>query len=400
MNSILEEMKQAYYDNYTDYSATADAIVEDLQSFFTHFQRAHRLQIKQYPLYRFESRIKSWDSIADKIERKVEYRGARSLNDLHDIIGIYIIVELVEDVDKVVKLFEKEKIFLLTESHITSLQYSPTRHENGFVSIHYDGVYSLKAASANAIYNFEIQVRSEVENLWSNIEHMSFYKNRAKNRNDRILNRLKEHSYNLLLQSDDVLNILRRERMKNDLLDLKEKMMEALEGTFDGVKIRDVEAISGYMYECWELPFDIITVEEFEHIFDLAARVKDDQVTEVLDNYITNEQHQRLFYYLKNNMSLSDSIILKIGISSGEDGAAMDYLLSDMEEVSCSACKQWLDYNDADFFASNVEMRGDFYCRDCAEKKLNTCNICGSVMTTGKVCMACTSKFAKKKPGK
>ncbi len=123
-------------------------------------------------------------------------------------------MELAEDLEKIVKLLDKKHDKLLQISHISSLEHNPTKHENGNLSHHYDGVYSLKAGVAPANYNFEIQLRSEVENLWSNIEHMSFYKNKAKSRNDRILKRLKEHSFNLLLQADDVLSILRRERMK------------------------------------------------------------------------------------------------------------------------------------------------------------------------------------------
>lgn len=395
MSSTIENIKKQYYENYADICIAADSIVEDLKSFFTTFQRAYLLQIKQYPLYRFESRIKSWESIADKIERKEQYRDVASLYDIPDIIGVYVIVELDEDVDKVIKLFEREKSYLLQHSHVTSLEYSPTRHENGKLSHHYDGVYTLKGRNRLEKYNFEIQLRSEVENLWSNIEHMSFYKNRTKNRNDRILNRLKEHSYNLLLQADDVLSILRRERMKNDLLDLKEKMTEALENVFDGIKIRDIEAISDYLYKCLALPFDSISVEELEQMFIAAARMEREQIDLSLQSFQPVAEHQRLYDYLVANMSLSDEIILKIGLSVAEPRAAIEYLLSSMEEARCKNCGQWLNYADADFFAAMVEMRGDFYCRTCAETLLKYCTVCGSILTTEKICRKCTRKGAK-----
>ncbi len=393
MSANLDLIKKEYYDNYEDYCTAADSIVEDLKAFLEKYQRAYRLQVKQYPLYRFEARVKSWESIADKIQRKEQYRNAKSLNDLPDTIGVFIIVELAEDLEKIVRLLDKKHSKLLQISHISSLEHSPTKHENGNLSHHYDGVYSLKASAATAHYNFEIQLRSEVENLWSNIEHMSFYKNKVKSRNDRILKRLKEHSFNLLLQADDVLSILRRERMKNDLLDLKEKMYEALEGYFDGIKIRDAESVSGYLYECWDLPFDTMTVEDFEHLFAGAFRVKDEQVDLILDNYTPDDMHDRFYNYLKNNMTLSDKIILKMGISCSEPYVAVDYLLSDMEEACCTECGKWVDYNDADFFAAKVEMRGNFYCRECAEKKLTYCQACGSVLVPGKFCKSCFSKL-------
>ncbi|MFZ5646614.1 MAG: hypothetical protein ACOY30_03230 [Bacillota bacterium] len=394
--NILEQMKASYLENFASFSLAAEAIVDELKDFFAMFRTGHRLQVKQYPLYRFETRVKSWESIADKLERKVEYKNATSLDDIPDIIGVYVIVELDEDVEKVVRLIEKERKELFRFTHITSLEHFLTRHENGKQTHHYDGVYTWQESR----FNFEIQVRSEVENLWSNIEHMSFYKNKTKSRNDRILNRLKEHSYNLLLQADEVLSILRRERMKNDMLDLKEKMMDALEGLFDGIKLRDVEAISGYMYECWDMPFDKMTVEDFEHFFASSVKVTDEAVMELLDRYKPDSIHGRLHRYLMENLTLSDSVVLKIGIATNEPEAAVEYLLTDMEEACCSSCGEWVDYNDADFFASHVDMRGDFYCRDCAEKLLKLCEVCGTVLTSGKICLHCASRMDEKSKAK
>lgn len=392
----MEQMRMAYYDNYFDYCTAIESLAEELKEFFSRFQGTYRLQIKQYPLYRFETRVKSWESILHKIKHRGEYKNVTRLDEIRDILGVCIIVELDEDVENVVKLFEKEKTALYALSHISSLVHSPTRHANGKLTHHYDGVYSLKGKDSMTNFKFEIQVKSEVENLWSNIEHMSFYKNRVKSRNERILNRLKEHSYNLLMQADDVLSILRREKMKNDLFNLKEKLWDALEGVFVDIKIREVEAVSGYLYQCWALPFDDITVEELENIFLGGARVRDSEVRQVLEDYVPLAEYERVYHYLKNNLALSDIIVLKIGISSNEPQAAIEYLLSDMEEARCIECGKWVNYDDADFFATHVEMRGDFYCRDCAESFLYYCTSCG-IMTPGKLCTACSSRQQNKR---
>lgn len=390
---VLEQIKNSYHDNLSKYNQAAEAIINEINGFIPMYQVEFRLQIKKYPLYRLEARVKSWESIADKIERKVQYNNITTLDDIPDLIGIFIVVELNEDVDKVVRLFEKEKKHLFKKSHIISLKHYPTRHENEKLIHHYDGIWKWK----DNRFNFEIQIRSEVENLWSNIEHMSFYKNKLKSRNDRILNRLKEHSYNLLIQADEVLNILRRERMKNDMLDLKEKMMDALEALFDGINIRDVEAISGYMYECWAMPFEKMTVEEFEHFFASSVKVDDQAVTNLFERYKPDSIHKRLYRYLKNNLTTSDKVILKIGIATNQSDAAMEYLLADMEEACCNSCGKWMDYDDADFFSINVEMRGDFYCRDCAQKILEYCHVCKKVLTGSKICISCTSKMTGEK---
>ncbi len=386
---IMEKIKQAYYHNISNINKASEELLNDFKQFFGWYQTSYRLQVKKYPLYRFEVRIKSWESIAEKIERKEQYKNATSLADIPDIIGFLIIVELEEDVENVTTLLEKEKKELMRLTQIASLIYLPTTHENGKMNHHYDGIYAWDGNK----YNFEIQVRSEVENLWSNIEHMSFYKNKIKSRNDRILNRLKEHSYNLLHQADEVLSILRRERVKNDILDLKEKMMDALEVLFDGIKFKDVVAISGYMYDCWALPFDKMTVEDFENFFASSAKVSDQKVTDLIKRYGPSKEHKRLHRYLTENLTLSDKVILKIGIANNETLDSIEYLLGDMEEVRCNLCEEWMDYDDADFFASKVEMRGDFYCKSCAGKALNYCEVCGTVLTSEKICASCTSRL-------
>lgn len=393
LSKNLEHLQKEYFNNYEDYCTAADSIVEDLKAFLEKYCKIYRLQIKQYPLYRLEVRIKTWESILEKVSRKEQYKNASELNDLPDIIGIYIVVELMEDMDKMVKLLDKKKHKLLEMSHISSIVHTPTKHENGNLTHHYDCVYTLKARMATAKYHFEIQVHCEVEKLWSNIEHMSFYKNKIKSRNDKILNRLKEHSYNLLVQADDVLSILRRERMKNDLLNLNEKIHEALENCFEEIKIRTAESAAAYLYQCWDLPLDNFTIEDFENIFSQAARIEDSKIDEVLNKYIPEKKHIRLHNYLKENPSLEDKIILKIGLSGNLPYATIDFLLADMEEASCSDCGQWLNYDDADFFAKNVEMRGKFYCRECAVKNLSYCCGCGSVLVPGNYCKKCFTKM-------
>ncbi|NTW05195.1 MAG: hypothetical protein HGA27_03640 [Peptococcaceae bacterium] len=388
---IIKNMKKTYYKNISKIGQASEELMTDFKKFFSKNQTPYRLQVRKYPLYRFEIRIKSWESIEEKIERKEQYKNATSLGDIPDIIGFLIIVELEEDVENVIALLEREKKELIRLTPIAYLEYLPTTHENGKMNHHYDGTYIWEGNK----FNFEIQVRSEVENLWSNIEHMSFYKNKVKSRNDRILNRLKEHSYNLLHQADDVLSILRRERMKNDILDLKEKMMDALEVLFDGIKFRDVVAISGYMYDCWELPFEKMTVEDFENFFASSAKITDEKVLQILREYLPEENSQRLHKYLINNLTISDTVILKIGIANNEGSDAVEYLISDMEEVHCDSCGQWMNYDDADYFSGKVEPNDCFYCQDCAHKNLTYCEKCNTVLTNENTCILCSNKTAQ-----
>jgi putative GTP pyrophosphokinase len=122
-----------------------------------------------------ESRVKSWSSLADKIQRKE--LSITLVEKLHDLVGVRLILLFRRDVDKVSKLLERS--FIIVQSEDTSERLGEAQF--GYQSLHYvirlpeawlavptfQNLYSLYA---------EIQVRTLAQHMWAASSHKLQYK--------------------------------------------------------------------------------------------------------------------------------------------------------------------------------------------------------------------------------
>lgn len=115
----------------------------------------------------FTSRVKERSSLAEKITRKGFYN---NLDDITDILGFRIIVNLENDVDKVLRKIEDN--FDLDRKNCVDKR-KKGNEPFGYQSVHY--VVSLRDERFNDI-KFEIQIRSMLQHAWAEIEHDLGYK--------------------------------------------------------------------------------------------------------------------------------------------------------------------------------------------------------------------------------
>jgi len=122
---------------------------------------------------RIESRIKTWDSILDKITRK-------DLNDqldsITDVLGLRIICLFIADLDKV-----RESLYEVFEIISEDDKVNNGDIDRfGYQSVHY--IVQLKDSYSGPRYKkikkiqFEIQVRTIAMHSWANISHHLSYK--------------------------------------------------------------------------------------------------------------------------------------------------------------------------------------------------------------------------------
>ncbi len=145
------------------------------------------------PIRQILSRVKHADKVVEKIFRKPELFPGKlcldSLVNMHDTIGVRIIVYFSSQlslIDKELRnseffeldeqtppeaFFDPEKLFRLGLSHIPNKQ-----KESGYTSIH----YMVRLKNSNIPKHkrpvFEIQVRTLAQELWSELEHVLSYK--------------------------------------------------------------------------------------------------------------------------------------------------------------------------------------------------------------------------------
>ena len=122
-----------------------------------------------------ESRVKSWDSIRNKLERRsVELESVLQLNDL---VGIRLILPFRRDLDKCVKLVEDT--FEITEREDTAVRLDESQF--GYQSHHFvlklpEGWLSTPTLQGFDKYSAEIQIRTLAQHIWAVASHKLQYK--------------------------------------------------------------------------------------------------------------------------------------------------------------------------------------------------------------------------------
>jgi GTP pyrophosphokinase len=141
------------------------------------------LETRNIRFHRVEHRVKSADSAAAKIARKMAEQGeSRSLETFTDLLGLRIITYFQDEVDAVAQLIAGEFAIDAENSVDKSAALDPDRF--GYKSIHYVAELSEArlALPENRLYagiKFEIQIRSILQHAWAEIEHDLGYKAEA-----------------------------------------------------------------------------------------------------------------------------------------------------------------------------------------------------------------------------
>ena len=145
------------------------------------------------PIRMIMTRIKLPDRVIDKIFRKPDLfpheLSLESLKDMHDAIGIRIIVYFSSQLSIVDRELRNSKVIEISEEtppeayleheKLTRLGLSHIDHkhkESGYSSIHYAVRLKKSEIAKQERPFFEIQVRTLAQELWSELEHVLSYK--------------------------------------------------------------------------------------------------------------------------------------------------------------------------------------------------------------------------------
>jgi len=144
-----------------------DALVEQIEKLLSEANISVAVPI--------ESRVKSWDSIKNKLERvKLELK---SILQLRDLVGIRLILPFRRDLDRCVKLIEEN--FEIADKEDTATRLSDSQF--GYQSYHYvlklpESWLSIPTFKGCDKYSAEIQVRTLAQHIWAVASHNLQYK--------------------------------------------------------------------------------------------------------------------------------------------------------------------------------------------------------------------------------
>lgn len=161
--------------------------------------------IKEYnPIEHIKTRIKSADSIIDKLERKnIDFTIENVEECLFDIVGARIVCSFENDVYDLVNIIKKSSIIKV----IKEKDYITSPKKSGYRSYHLIVEIPVELINEKTKVKAEIQIRTMAMDLWASLEHKIKYKSKN-NINDSINRSLLDASdmlYRLDNTMDDIM---------------------------------------------------------------------------------------------------------------------------------------------------------------------------------------------------
>lgn len=171
-HALSEEFKRMVDDFFTvqcRYQAAIREVQTKLEILDDEFQMKHR----RNPIHHMHSRMKSIQSMMDKLRRKnVEPNIESAVEHLTDIAGIRVICSYVQDVYTVADLLTSQD-----DVHLVRVRdYIQTPKENGYRSLHMIVEVPVFLAEGRVMVPVEVQIRTIAMDFWASLEHSLRYK--------------------------------------------------------------------------------------------------------------------------------------------------------------------------------------------------------------------------------
>lgn len=155
-----------------------EAVITEITARLEVIRKYKKINNDRDPIEYIKSRIKSEDSMKEKLKRKgLEVNLENALTKIHDAAGIRIICTFVDDVYEITKMIkEYDDIEIVREK-----DYIKNPKENGYRSYHLVIKVPLKISGEIHKVYLEIQIRTIAMDFWSSLEHQMKYKKNIKN---------------------------------------------------------------------------------------------------------------------------------------------------------------------------------------------------------------------------
>ena len=133
----------------------------------------YSLEHDRNPISSIKSRIKSFESITEKVERKgLPFEVDSVEKYINDVAGIRVICTFPEDVYLLADALLKQDDIML----IRRKDYIAEPKENGYRSLHLIVAVPIYLAHEKRLMKVEIQLRTLAMDFWASLEHQLRYK--------------------------------------------------------------------------------------------------------------------------------------------------------------------------------------------------------------------------------
>ena len=145
----------------------------EIETKFKVLNEEFSLEHDRNPISSIKSRIKSFESITEKVERKgLPFEVDSVEKYINDVAGIRVICTFPEDVYLLAEALLKQDDIML----IRRKDYIAEPKENGYRSLHLIVAVPIYLAHEKRLMKVEIQLRTLAMDFWASLEHQLRYK--------------------------------------------------------------------------------------------------------------------------------------------------------------------------------------------------------------------------------
>ncbi|MCH5285845.1 MAG: GTP pyrophosphokinase family protein [Christensenellaceae bacterium] len=172
-NPALSEEFRRMVDDFFSVQCRYQAAIREVQTKLEILDDEFQMRHQRNPIHHMQSRMKSIQSMMDKLRRKqLELNIASAVENLTDIAGIRVICSYVQDVYTVANLLTGQD-----DVHLVRVRdYIQTPKENGYRSLHMIVEVPVFLAEGRVMVPVEVQIRTIAMDFWASLEHSLRYK--------------------------------------------------------------------------------------------------------------------------------------------------------------------------------------------------------------------------------
>lgn len=178
VNNALKLMREASFP-YRKLMAYYTCAMMEVETKLNVLNEEFSLQYDRNPISSIKTRLKSFDSIIEKLQRK-----GLSMDDfdvieqsLNDIAGVRVICSFPEDVYMLAEALLKQDDIRLLERK----DYIASPKANGYRSLHLIVEVPIFLAQEKRLMKVEVQLRTIAMDFWASLEHQLKYKKELEN---------------------------------------------------------------------------------------------------------------------------------------------------------------------------------------------------------------------------
>lgn len=165
----IESIRVSFFEMQHLYQSATREISTKLEILDDEFKFIHR----RNPIHNMQSRIKSIESIFEKLNRKgLEISIEAAKEHLTDIAGIRVVCYYIEDIYKIAEMLKNQDDIIL----IRETDYIKEPKPNGYRSLHLVVKVPVFFSDRKEIVPVEIQIRTMAMDFWASLEHQLRYK--------------------------------------------------------------------------------------------------------------------------------------------------------------------------------------------------------------------------------